>query len=491
MGLETAFGLLFASSFGTLTIGGFTAAQVGGFLLTVALTGAQLAFAARRPKAPVLDQSQKQNIRADVVAQRRVYGQVQAGGAVFYYEARRPYVYVGYAYNVGRVSGFTGFKINGKSVRIGVDGRAIDAPFFRTNGEVWLNVSMRFGADDQAIDPLLAADFPGLPASFRQRGTATAVFRAHYGNNRDDHDALYGNGAGFEPLVILRGALVYDPRDPSQQRDNPVTWKWSDTASLIIADFLRDPKFGRVPPDRIDWESVAESARRDEESVALATGGWQKRYAINGVVDTSQAPEEVLRTMLTANRGRVAMTGSKVRILSGGVRRDPVMTIHDGVVIGAVECRSAAPRSQLVNRVRTEFIAPDREWSTANGPVYDRPDLQEQDGAIYEQSLQLPFVADHRQAQRLAKAFLLDARYGRYVTVQCSRRVVRLEAGDVVRVDLTWLPAAAGLYTVEKAEFSNDFQSIALTLSEFSPDIEDGWNPQEDEQPFEITPATV
>ncbi len=491
MGIETGLGLLFASSFGTLTIGGFTAAQVGGFLLTVALTGAQMAFAARRPKTPGIDQSVKQNVRADVIPQRRVYGEVQTGGAIFFYEAKKPHLYVGYAYNAGQIDAITGLKVNGKPFRVNAVGDAIDAPFFRPDGAVWLRVSMRAGAADQGIDPLLATDYPALPASFRQRGTATAVFRAHYGNNRDDHDAIYGNGAGFDPLATIRGARVYDPRDPAQNRDDEATWRWSDNATLIIADYLRSPKFGRVPADRIDWESVKASAARDAEPVGLKTGGWQARYTINGVVDTSQTPEEVLRTMLTANRGRIVMTGRKIRILSGGVNREPVMTIHDAMVIGAVEARAAAPRNQLVNRVKTEFIAPDREWSTANGPVYDRPDLQDEDGAIYEQSLSLPFVASHQQAQRLAKAFLLDARYGRYVTVQCSLEAVLLEAGDVVRVELSWLPSATGLYTVEKAEFTENFTAIALSLSEFSADIEDGWIPEDDEQPFEISPATV
>lgn len=497
MGLEVAgLSFLLSSSFGTLTIGGFSAAQVGGFLLTVALTGAQMAFAARRPKMPGVDNSIKQNVRADIMPQRRVYGEVQTGGAIFFYEAVREWLYVGYAYSVGLCQGITQYKVNGKAFAVDNLYNAINPPFFRPSGAVFLQVSFRNGADDQSRDVLIGNNFPQIPESFRQRGAASAVFRANYGANRDEHDEIYGNGGGFEPLVTLRGARVYDPRDPTQGRDDPSTWKWSRNATLIIADYLRDPKFGRVPADRIDWESVKESAARDAEPVGLKGGGWQPRYCIDGVVDASQAPEEVLRTMLTANRGRVAMTGRKMRILSGGVRREPVMTVHDAVIVGAVECRSAAPRNQLVNRVKTEFIAQDREWSTANGPVYDRPDLQDEDGGIYEQSLQLPFVSSHQHAQRLAKAFMLDARYGRFVTAQVALGVagcfpVLLEAGDIIRLELTWLPSATGLYTVEKAEFSADFQSIALSLSEFSAEIEDGWIPEEDEQPFEISPATV
>lgn len=450
MGLEIAAGFLasgFLGSLGSLTIGGLTLTQVGGILLTVALTGAQYAMAAlQRPKRPPgVDQSVKQNVRAPDAPQRRIYGEIETGGAVFFYEAAKPFLYVGYAYNAGEIDAVVGFKLNGKDVRFDGTGAALDAPFFASNGSVYLRASFRNGTDDQTLDSLLAAGWPTLPASFRQRGTATAVLQAHYGANRDQHDELYGNGGGFEPRVTFRGAKVYDPRDPSQSRDDKTTWKFSDTASLIIADYIRDPKFGRVPPDRIDWDSVALSATRDEEPIGLKGGGWQKRYTINGVVDTSQQPAEVIRSMLTANRGRVVMTGGLMRIVSGGALPDPVMTIHDGIITGAVEIRSGTARSNLVNRVKTEFIAQDREWQTANGPVYDRPDLQEDDGAIYEQSIILPFTEGHQRAQRLAKAFLLDARYGRFLTAACSLQCILLEAGDIVRVELSWLPSASSL----------------------------------------------
>ena len=78
-----------------------------------------------------------------------------------------------------------------------------------------------------------------------------------------------------------------------------------------------------------------------------------------------------------------------------------------------------------------------------------------------------------------------------YVTVACSLEAVLLEAGDVVRVDLTWLPSATGLYTVEKAELTEGLSGVSLSLSEYSDDIENGWVPEADEQPFEIAPAEV
>lgn len=493
MGLEVLAITASVSAFlSTAVIGSVTIGQI---LLTVALTGAQFAMAAlQRPRRPPgVDQSVKQNVRQPDVPFRRVYGTTRTGGAIFFWETKNPYLYAGYAYNDGEIDGVAAFTLNGKSFRVDQFGNAIDAPFYRSDGSVFVKVSVQKGTAAQGVDPLLAAEFLTLPASFKQPGIATVVIRAHFGNNATDHDAIYGSGGQFEPQLTLRGAKVYDPRDPGQSRDDSTTWRWSDTASLIIADYMRWRGGARVDPDRIDWDSVAESADRDEQLCGLKGGGWQKRYTINGVVDASQQPREVISAMLTANRGRIVMSGRMVRILSG-MPRAPIGTLHAGMVIGAVEYRGSSPRSALINRVRTEFVAPDREWTTANGPVLDEPDFQAMDGAIYEQSITLPFTDTHQRAQRLARAFMLDARYGRYLTAEVGIEALPFyveNAGQVIRVDIDWLPVAAGLYVIERVDLALAPTRLVVSLSEYHDDIEDDFIPDRDEQPFVIAPAAL
>lgn len=494
MGLEVG-AIIAASSafFSTTIVGSFT---VGQLLLTIALTGAQYAMASLQKKRGIggFDQSIKQNVKQADAPQRMVLGAARLGGAAFFYETKNPWLYAGFVYHAGQISGVKAWYINGKPLMVDGAGRAVSGSFRRADGTVLVTVSFVPGSAGQAMDAQLAADFPSLPASFRQRGHARAVFKCHYGSGRDEHDAIYGSTGQLDPLGELYGAVVYDPRDPAQDRDDPATWKWSDTAALLIAHYLRSP-FCKIAADRIDWTWVAASANRDDEPVALKAGGWQKRYTINGVIDSSQPPETVIKSLLTANRGRLIQTGRKLRIVSGGAQppagQRNIMTIDDSMITGGVEFRSAAARAQLINRLRTEFIAPEREWTTANGPVLDFPDLQAEDGAIYEQSIQLPFTESHQRAQRLALAFLLDARYGRHATLAVSLAGLELEGGDLVQLSLSWLPAAEGLYVVERADLADGGNSIALSLSEFSDDIENGWIPDQDEQPFEIAPAEV
>ena len=79
-----------------------------------------------------------------------------------------------------------------------------------------MKFSFRNGTRTQAIDPILAAQFPELGAGFRQRGVATLVVEADWGADLDEYQLLWGSLGRPNPTLILRGVPVYDPRDPTQ-----------------------------------------------------------------------------------------------------------------------------------------------------------------------------------------------------------------------------------------------------------------------------------
>jgi hypothetical protein len=111
-------------------------------------------------------------------------------------------------------------------VFIDSNGLATSVPF-SDGGNVYLKVSFRNGSINQAIDPIIAADFPSMPATFRQRGHATLVMRAHYGfgsgfqEQDDDHKRIYGDQGLLQPLTRFRGAKCYDPRQSGHVLDDP------------------------------------------------------------------------------------------------------------------------------------------------------------------------------------------------------------------------------------------------------------------------------
>ena len=409
---------------------------------------------------------------------------------MFFYEVKPPWLYVGLLVAAHEIDGVEQIRIGTAPVAFGLVNDAATSPWFN-GASVYLYRSVRTGTSAQTLDTILAADFPTLPATFRQRGQATVVFKAHFGTSSDHHKTLWGDNGQFEPYLIVRGAKVYDPRDPTQVQTDATTWKWSRNASLCIADYLTRDAGGRIPSSRIRWDKVATSATRDDELIGVnADGSLIPRGTVDGVVTLDQPPNRVLEGMLTANRGFVVQSEGRVWVYSARAS-DPVRTIHEGMLAGAIEFRAGKPRRDLVNVVRTEFASADRQYQLSNGPVLERSDLITTDGQRLEVSVSLPYTNHQATAQRLAKAYLDTARLGRSLTLRLDLRAADMDAGDVVRVDFDTVQACDGLYQVQNVTFADGFTAVDVVLAEYDPSIENDWVPSRDEASFTLAPATI
>ncbi|MFN3746710.1 MAG: phage tail protein [Hyphomicrobiaceae bacterium] len=445
------------------------------------------------------------NTRQEVPAQRWVYGEVLIGGPLFFEEAIGKKYYQGFLWSEGPISSVEA--IYNTQERIVFNDipfntiltpstNLVDGPPYQAN----VRLSVRRGLLSQPVDPLLAAAFPALPAAtFRQRGVATLVFEADSGATFAQFEQMWGSARRPNPIARIRGVPVYDPRDGTQRlpidpddpedlEDARLTWKWSNNASLVIADYLWRRNGGRIPLTSMHWDRIAKSATYDDSLIGTRDGRLIPRHTIDGVVTAGQNPTTIIQSMLTANRGFVCRQQGRVWVQSS-MPLKPVLTVTDDMIIGALEYRRAAPKRTLLNRVRSRFIDPRQAWTTVDGPIIDRPDLRALDGDLYEATVDLMWTADHRRAQRLQKAFLADSRLGRTIqTTLAIDAAIGLEAGDVVRFDSRTLPRINGLYRIGELGLALEQGLSGLTLScaEYDPSIEQDWDPTVDEQPYEL-----
>lgn len=431
-----------------------------------------------------LNEGSKQTVRQAVPKRRQIYGMATTGGAIIFLDKDTSgNLFILYAFAEHEIEEVASVFVQGTNVFLDSSGNATTTPYF-DGVTVFFEASVRLGASDQAIDPLLAANFPDLSSEFRQRGHFTLAARFFYGADRDEHESIWGQESNIHPLVRVKGKRIYDPRDPLQERDDPTTWKWSRNAALVLADYLRSESGGRLAANEIDLEDLKRAARLCDQGVSI-TGGSEPRYTIDAVVQSDEDPSGVIADMLGAMRGRIALVGGKVRILPGAAQ-DCVTTIGQDMLIGPFEYRGIAPRDELVNVVRGEFVSPERENLAANTPIIERPDLIASDGERLEVTLRHPYVEEHTRAQRLNKAFLEQARRGRTLGISVDMRALRLTPGDCIRVELRDFPFATGTYLVDRIDFSPTLEAAELALSEFDNEIY-RWDPTVDQQAFELT----
>jgi hypothetical protein len=306
-------------------------------------------------------------------------------------------------------------------------------------------------------------------------------------------------------LALIKGRKLFDPRDPTQlmwsdPRDAAevaaaeATWKWNNTAALVQSDYAVQPYGVRIKPSKIDYDKVADAANYDDELVGTVSGELIKRHTIDGVVVLNQSPNDVMKAMLTANRGFLVQRAGRVWPTSSRPL-DPVLAISDKDLVGGLEFQGFKAKRDLINRLFSRFVSLEREYQQVDGPTLDRTDLQDTDGEILTSTFNAPFTLDYRRVERLQKGFMASNRLPKTMTVRVKLRTLRRATGDVIggRIvfDSNLFSIANGDYRCLSVAFSDDYSQVELKLAQYDGDIERDWTPATDEKPFTIAPLNL
>lgn len=428
----------------------------------------------------------QQILKQSIPAHRLILGRAAVGGALFFYEAKKPYIWYGILVAAHEIEAVESLLINGYTVFIDQDGFATSVPF-RDGDKKYIEVSIRLGDLDQAIDPIIARDFPDMPATFRQRGHATIVIKAHYGfgadfqEKDDDHKRVYGDQGLLQPILRVKGARCFDPRVPGVSLDDETTWVWSDNAAVCFGRFLvhRWVTTSLVDRSRVDWDLLARCADICDRWEPSRLDAPFRRSTVNGVIQSTDANYDVIENLLIALEGKAVLDRGKIYPVAD-YRKSPVGTLHMGMLADTFEYVSEARDRELVNVVKPTFVAPDREYQEVGGPVLRRADLIATDGISRERSLRGAFVEDHRRMQRKASTLLNQSRLGRSINTGSTDEAQKWNPGDVIRVHLTGVLARAnGLYELTSKDWVEGFKGFRLSLLQYDPTATD-FDPQDE-----------
>lgn len=494
---------------GGLGVSAAVAGAIGGVIVGGALS-VGLNFAAKmlmpstgsgqiQQEAPTANSSEaRMSTRQSAPPKRIPYGIVQAGGALVLEECKPPYFYRTYVISNEEIDGLEAIYLGTQKLSfaaltpnviltpIAVDGQP--------NYPGRLRVCFRVGKTDQAACALAMEAFPNLGSDWQQRGCATVTVECHYGTDDTEHQALWGISGDPEFLFVMRGIKEFDPRDPTQDRDDPTTWKFSRNATICQNDYLRRNFGGRIPARKIPYDEVRIDADYDDGLVACLDGTFIPRYTIDGMVTLNQSPADTLGQMQTANRGRLVQSSGLVWCASSRPKTS-VATIYDAILTGGIHYEAGKAKRDSVNFVQTRFIAPEREYNLADGPPYTVAADETSDGEKLVATLQFPFTRDHRTVQRLSKAWYDTSRLGKSLTVPVDLRILA-EATDQlpnnpITFDCSLFPKQAGIWMVGQLEIGDAYSSINLDLSQYQASIETDWIASRDEKSFVLADLDV
>ncbi|MGV3649835.1 MAG: hypothetical protein ACO1OK_00285 [Devosia sp.] len=420
----------------------------------------------------------------------RLYGTDTTPGGVFFQKTASNgvtsnlsvYVY-GVAISEGVCEALEAVIINGVECRVDSSGVPLDAPWNDGN-LTYFKVSFRAGTEDQAIDPIIAARFPGESVEFRQRGVCTVVIEMEFGTSAEHHATLWGAAGVPQLLFRVKGLRVFDPRVATQLPDDSTTWAWSDNAALVQADWLTCAMGFSIAPEKMDWASFRTAADVDDRNEPTLAGS-ERRGRINGRVYSSETNASVIEAMLQQNRGMCWRSEGLVHLRSDEAA-EPVATLHQDLLVGDIAYQSEPDMRAALNTVRVEFRPASRFNQSAELTVSVPTD----DDQEYEQAISLPYCDSPAAAQWLAYALIKENRAGRSLSmlldIAClfaaGKPNKTLEVGDVVLVDMRNYATIGGLYRVADLEISSEF-TVSIKLNGYDPATISGWS-VDLEQPF-------
>lgn len=489
----SAFGGLFGSGgavaglLGTSIVGGFTVGQglllAGGVALqgvTGALSKSRAEKAARSRAGSIINNTAELALpRRDANPPARlVFGRATTSGDIVHSKTDGTHLWLVMVFAAHECDAIEAVFLDNREVLLDANGDAFEAPFL-DGATVNVSASLNLGTDDQALDSILAADVTELSSDFRLRGNCYAVLKLRQGADQGEHREIYGDQ--LIPRFRLRGAKVYDPRDPGQSLSDSGTWQWSDNAALCMMRYLTFDQLygGGVDTERIAWDRVADAADVCDLAIPTSPTEYERQFTANGVILSTDERYEALQQFAAAMAGDLIMPAGKMYPLPAQ-RKAPTATIHSGLVVGGIEYQPRPPQRDLPNTARIELVDPESNYQIIPGPEYTNSDAVTEDGEAREITLRFGLVLGEGNAargQRLAKINVARARLGRSLSMEVAYgyETAILEPGDVVRVELASpFDFVNGVYEVQRIVENPRLYTMGLQLVEWSDDVL-GW----------------
>lgn len=319
-------------------------------------------------------------------------------------------------------------------------------------GTQLVKVRKYLGADDQAASVDLIEDIPGWTEDHRLRGVAYVYVRLSHSNDR------FPNGIP-NISAIVKGKKVYDPRTGSTA--------YSDNAALCIRDYLTNQRYGVGATDtEIDDATVIAAANICDENVTLKDGTTQKRYTLNGVIDTADKPVDILKDMSASCAGPIPPWVNGQYKVYVGAYETPSVTIDESWLAGDVEVVARPERDELFNRVKGVFVDPEKNWEPTDFPPVANELYKSYDGGDeLTKDIQLPFCTDVQRAQRIAKIILEKGRQGIIATIPCNLKALQVTVWDNVYITLDLLGWSSKVFKILEWQFNQE-GGVSLTVQE-------------------------
>lgn len=252
-------------------------------------------------------------------------------------------------------------------------------------------------------------------------------------------------GQRMEGLIFCVLQLKYD-REKGYTGLPTMTFKLKnalDNPAVVMYDYMTSDRYGAyIPGANINAQSLGRWANFCNESVTYTTianvTSSQKRYTINGFIDTARPVKDNMDTVLLNGGAWMAydVHSGQWRVIPKRVVQgyDTVLNFNDDNIIGGIQI-SATRLDDLYNIGEIEYydrlVKDQRAYNTIELPSALR-NINEPDNAL---RLSFDLVNSNVQAERLGNIELKQSRDDLMVEFTASHYGLQAQAGDVIQIE--------------------------------------------------------
>jgi len=374
--------------------------------------------------------------RQPVPPRRFVYGKCRTGGCLFFEDNNNPFLYIGTLISDQSIQAIDGVYFGDTAIAVDGSGDAVAGTIYTSN----FKLEAGLGGTSQAVSALLSGAFPGVAiADFKQHDIARAVCRLNWGADAATHSTLWGGS--IEPVYLVRGVKVYDPRDGAQSATNRATWTYSDNPALCVAHAMVNVWHTGIATTDINWTSVAAAANVCDATTTYG-GASVKYFTLAGVFQAGAEIASQLAGMLAAMGGALTFEDG-VYSLHADAARTSVWTVTDNDIYEIGEIQHDVELANLYGAISAEYFSADDAGRSNVTPTYVA------DATGRKTTAAFPFSATTHSAQILAYRQLVKSRTGGEFTILLSDAALWLTPfADIITISSAALPIIDGDYEV-------------------------------------------
>lgn len=390
------------------------------------------------------------SVRQPIAAHRIIYGQIRLGGVITFLHSTDNNE------RLHQLITIAGHEVNAIG-QIYLDDLAATVTSNTVSDTKWddlIDIYKGLGttAGDSALHTALTANTSSKwTTAHKQSDRAKIYMRFKY-----DQDKF----AGGLPNVtaVVQGRKVYDPRDASTA--------YSNNPALCIRDYLINTSFGLGEPTaRINDTSFSTAANICDENVTLRAGGTEDRYTCNGSFDTSEAPKDVIKQLLSSCAGRLVYQGGQWTLYAGAYVA-PTITVDEDDLDGSLQVTTQVGRRNIFNTARSVYVEPLNLYQPTDAPVITNSTyVTEDQSEVIARDFDWAFTTSAATAQRLSKIELEKVRQQISVSMPLSLKSgMRVQAGDTISVTNSRMGWTGKVFLIEEWSFAQRGESDAPRL---------------------------